>query len=92
VNSRRFIVILYVVLFAGLGAGALALFNDARKEYGQLKQAETANRRRLAEAQARLAAQEKILERLRTDPAYVEKVLRRHGYAKPGDYIFRFED
>lgn len=91
-NSRRFIVILYAVLFAGLGAGALALFNDASKEYEQLRQAGAANRRRLAEAQARLAVQEKILERLRTDPTYVEKVLRRHGYAKPGDYIFRFED
>jgi len=30
--------------------------------------------------------------RLRTDPAYVERVIRRQlGYAKPDEFIFRFE-
>ena len=33
------------------------------------------------------------LKRLRTDHAYVEKVIRRKlGYAKPEEYIFRFEE
>jgi cell division protein FtsB len=33
------------------------------------------------------------LERLRTDPAYVEKVIRRKlGYARPEEYVFRFEN
>ena len=92
-NLRRLIVILYALLFAGLGIGAGALFLDARAEYNQLKQAEAAGRRRLAEAQQRLAEQEIILERLRTDPEFVEKVIRqRLGYAKPGEYIFRFEN
>ena len=92
-NLRRLIVILYALLFAGLGIGAGALFLDARAEYNQLKQAEAASKRRLAEAQARLAEQEKILQRLRTDPEFVEKVIRqRLGYAKPGEYIFRFEN
>ena len=90
-NSRRLIVTLYVLLFAGLGVGAGALFIDARAEYLELKQAEADGKRRLAAAQLRLAEQERILERLRSDPEYVEKVLRRLGYAKPGEYIFRFE-
>ena len=46
----------------------------------------------LAEAQLKLREQEKILDRLRTDPAYVELVIRRQlGYAKPEEMIFRFE-
>jgi len=48
---------------------------------------------KLAEAREKLREQERILERLRTDPAYVEKVIRRRMfYAKPDEYIFRFED
>ena len=43
--------------------------------------------------QARLQAQQKILERLRNDPVYVEKVLRdRWHYAKPGEVIYRFPE
>lgn len=91
-NSRRFIVTLYALLFAGMGVGAGALFLDARAEYLQLKQAEADGKRRLADAQARLAEQERILQRLRTDPEFVEKVIRqRLGYAKPDEYIYRFE-
>ena len=91
-NSRRLILFLYVILFAGFGVGAGALLLDARAEYQQLKQTEAASQRRLTEAQARLQAQEKILERLRHDPEYVEKVLRSRGYARPGDAIFRYPD
>jgi cell division protein FtsB len=42
---------------------------------------------------ARLAEQELVLERLRTDPAYVEMVIRRRlGYAKPDEFVFRFDE
>jgi cell division protein DivIC len=92
VNSQRIIASLYVILFVGFGFGAGALLLDARAEYQQLKQAEAVNQRRLAEAQKRLQAQEKILDRLRHDPDYVEKVLRSRGYARPGDVIFRYPD
>ena len=92
-NPRRLVLTLYVVLLTGLGVGATALFHDAWKEYSQLKQTETEARRRLADAQARLAEQEKVLERLRTDRDYVEKVIRKRlNYAKPGEVIFRFEN
>jgi cell division protein DivIC len=92
VNSRRLLVTLYALLFVGLGVGAGALFIDARAEYNQLKQAEAARKQQLAEAQTRLAEQEKILERLRTDPKFVEDTIRRRlGYAKPGESILRFE-
>lgn len=93
VNSRRVITVVYVVLLTVLGIGAGALFLDARAEYNQLKQVEAANRRRLAEAEARLREQERVLERMRTDPAFVEKVIRQKlHYARPGEVVFRFEN
>jgi cell division protein DivIC len=93
VNSRRLIISLYIVLFAGLGIGTGAFLRDALAEYNHLKQAETESQRRLADAQALLAKQEKILERLKTDPEFVEKVIRKNlGYTKPGDFIFRYEN
>jgi cell division protein FtsB len=93
VNLNRVITSFYVVLFVGLGLAACFLFVEARSEYNRLRQTEVLNRRRLTEAQARLQEQEKILERLRTDPAYVEKVIRtRLGYAKPNEFIFRFPE
>lgn len=92
-NLRRIIVILYLLLFLVIGAASGLYFWDTREEFLRLKQLEAQSRRRLAETEAKLKEQEKILERLRTDPAYVEKVIRRRmGYAKPDEFIFRFED
>ncbi len=89
---RRVILGLYVLLFAGLGIAGAVLFKEAHDEFGQIQQVEAANRRRLAEAQERLKDQERVLERLRSDPAYVDRVIRmKLGYAKPDEFIFRFE-
>lgn len=92
-HTRRLITTVYLVLLTGLGLGAGALFLDARAQYTQLKQTEAISRQRLAEAEARWREQERILERLRTDRDYVEKVIRKRlGYTRPGEMIFRFED
>jgi len=93
VNFRRLIVTLYLVLFVGVAGASGLYFWEARAEYLRLRDAEEATRRRLVETEARLREQEKILERLRTDPVYVEKVIRRRlGYARPDEFIFRFEE
>jgi cell division protein DivIC len=93
VNHRQVITSLYLVLFLGLGAGAGAFFYDAWGEYKQLKTVEAASRQRLAAEEARLAAQKKVLERLQSDPEFVEKMLRaRWGYAKPGEVLTRFPE
>ena len=92
-NYRQVIVSLYVLLFAGLGVGGGYLFLDARHEYSRLMQVEDSNRQRLADAQERLRNQERVLDRLRNDPAFVDAVIRKKlGYAKPDEFIFRFED
>jgi len=93
VKARRIFLTLYVVLLGTLGVLAAKIFYDARQEYNELKRTEAASRMRLAEAEARLREQQKILDRLETDPAFVEKVIRKRlGYARPGEVIFRFED
>lgn len=92
-HARRLIVMLYLVLFVGVAGASGIYFWEAWGEYAQLRDQEVATRRRLAETEARLQEQEKILERLRTDPVYVEKVIRRRlGYARPDEFIFRFEE
>ena len=59
----------------------------------RLREVEVQTRRHLAEVETRLAEQETVLERLRTDPAYVEMVIRRRlGYAKPDEFVFRFDE
>jgi cell division protein FtsB len=93
VNLRRLIFSFYLALFAGIGVAAVLFFLDAREEYQRLRTIQAQDQSRLSEAEARLREQEVVLRRLRTDPAYVEKVIRRRlGYAKPDEFIFRFED
>jgi len=93
VKHRRVILGLYLLLFAGLGVTGGYLFLDARAEYVRIEKVEATNRQRLAEAEDRLRSQEKVLDRLRTDPSYVDKVIRKKlGYAKPDEFIYRFED
>lgn len=90
-NPRQVIATLYVVLFLGCGAGASVLLWDAWGEYKQLKIVEAQTRVKLDAEKARLDAQQKVLERLQSDPVYVEKVLReRWGYARPGDVLYRY--
>jgi len=90
---RQIIVTFYLLLFLSVGAGSAVFFWQTRREYNQLRQVERATQRRLAEAEQRLRDQEQVLQRLRTDPAYVEmKIRQRLGYARPEEFIFRFED
>jgi cell division protein FtsB len=93
VSLRRLVVTIYLLLFLAVGAASGLYFLETREEYNRLREQEASSRRRLAEAESKLREQEKILERLRHDPVYVEKVIRRRlGYAKPEEFIFRFED
>jgi cell division protein FtsB len=92
-NSRQVIVTLYVVLLSGLGLGASAFLYDARTEYQQLKATETALRAKLAEKEAQLKEQQRILDRLKTDHEYVERVIRKRlNYVKQGEVVFRFPE
>lgn len=90
---RQIIIAFYLMLFLSVAAGSAAFFWKTRQEYNQLRQTERATRRRLAEVEQRLKEQENVLRRLRTDPAYVEmKIRQRLGYARPEEFIFRFDE
>jgi cell division protein FtsB len=90
---HRFILILLAVLSLGVLGGLAVVLTRTRAEYARMLQIEAQTRQRLAEIEVRLAEQEVVLERLRTDPAYVEMVIRRRlGYAKPEEFVFRFKD
>ena len=88
---RRLIIVFYLLLFLSLAAGSGAFFWQTRREYDRLLAIEAKAKIRLAEAEQKLREQERVLDRLRTDPAYVESVIRsRLGYAKPEEDIYRF--
>jgi cell division protein DivIC len=89
---RRFIVVLYLLLFVCVAAASTTFFLQTRAEYLQLREVERVTTERLALAETRLKEQEEMLRRLREDPSYVEMVIRRRlGYARPDERIFRFE-
>ena len=92
-NLRRFILSLYLLFILGLGVAAGVYFLEARAEYDRLRAIEAKNQTLLAEAEARLKRQEKILERMRTDPDFVAQVIRdKLGYVKPNENLYRFEN
>lgn len=89
---RQIIIVFYLLIFLSVGAGSAMFFWQTRQEYNQLRQVELSTQRRLAEAEQKLHEQELLLQRLRTDPAYVEmKIRQRLGYARAEEFIFRFE-
>lgn len=91
-NLRRVIIPFYLLLFLSLATWAGVFFLQTRREYKILLAAEAQSRQRLEETQEKLREQERILDRLRNDPAYVEMVIRRRlKYAKPDEVVFSFE-
>lgn len=92
VKFRRVIISFYLLLFAGVAVGSAGYFWQTWAEYQRLEEIETAARARLAMEEERLREQQRTLERMRQDPAFVEMVIRRRlGYARPEEIIFRFE-
>jgi cell division protein FtsB len=93
VTLRRLAFTLFLLLSA-CGAVVFGLFfYAALQEFDQLKAVQAENTRQLQEAQARLMEQQRVLDRLRNDPAYVERVIRRKlGFAKPDESIYRFDE
>jgi cell division protein DivIC len=93
VNFSKLILGFYGALFVAVVVWSGAFFVQMHRDYTALKAQETANQRRLAEAEARLQTQEKYLDQLRHDPALIEHIIRQKlGYAREQEFVFRFED
>lgn len=92
-NSSKLINGFFLALFAAIALWATAFFVQMHRELKTLQAQEEANRRRLAAAEARLREQEQYLDRLRRDPALVERIIRQKlGYAKGEEFVFRFSE
>ncbi|MFH1498565.1 MAG: septum formation initiator family protein [Verrucomicrobiota bacterium] len=90
---RRLVILAYALALVGAAVGSTLFFWQTRREYVRLRAIEQRVEQRLAETELKLAEQEEILRRLRTDPAYVERVIRRRlGYARPDEFVWRFEE
>ncbi|MGH7997120.1 MAG: FtsB family cell division protein [Opitutaceae bacterium] len=90
-NLRQIVFSVYLAIFAALGVAAGLYFVNMREEYTLLQRREAADQHRLDDAEKTLADQERTLDRLRNDPDYVARVIRRNlGYAKPDEAIFHF--
>ncbi|MBA4135997.1 MAG: septum formation initiator [Opitutus sp.] len=92
-NWNKVITVGFIVLFLGVGGYAGVFFLEMNRELTQLRAQERGYQRKLAEAQAKLDAQEKYLRQLRSDPQVVEQVIRKKlGYVRAQEFVFRFED
>jgi cell division protein DivIC len=92
-NLNKVILGIFGVAFAAVTLWGVSFFVQMHRDITALRAQEANNQRRLAEAEARLAAQEKYLDQLRHDPALVERLIRQKlGYAKDAEFVFRFEE
>lgn len=93
VNFSKLIQGFFVAIFAAIALWAVTFFVQMHRELKQLRAQEAANQRRLEEAEARLKAQDRYLDRLKHDPQLVEHLIRQKlGYAKGDEFVFRFEE
>lgn len=84
---------LFCGLFVAAGVFLSVLLGQTYREYINIKSREQHYEKTLAETEAELKEKEETLHRLRHDPVFVERVIRKRlGYAKPGELVFRFEE
>ena len=89
--SRIIYVSLACLLFAVSSYSAVIIVRTDR-EYGRHSERERNYREKIAAAQKEVKIKEGHLHRMRSDPKYLERVIRMHlGYARSNEYIFHFE-
>lgn len=90
---KRLVMSVLALVFVAMAAGSTTFFLQTKAEYDQRKTTAHVTAERLRIAQDRLQAQEDLLQRMRSDPAFVELMIRRRlGYAKADELVFRFEN
>ena len=89
----RFLATLYAVVFLALSAFAGISFMQTYQELDNMRTQASETRQKLQVAEQELREQERALAQLRSDPQYVESMIRRKlGYAKQGETVFRFRE
>jgi len=88
----KFLVAALSVLLALVGVLSAFLFLQAKRELDHFKNREGELHQQLANLQVQLEAREEFLQRLQSDPDFLDRVVRqRLGYARPDELIFRFD-
>lgn len=88
----RFLATFYAVVFLALSAFAGISFMQTYQELNNMQTQATETRQKLQVAEQEMREQERMLAQLRSDPQYVESMIRRKlGYAKQGETVFRFQ-
>ncbi len=78
-----------LLMAAGFSIGLLKTY----REYRQYRIREFVQEERVNDTRREIERQERYLNLLMHDPAFFERVVRqRLGYAKPQEFIFRFEE
>ena len=78
-----------VLLFIGV----IAAFSPPVRQYRQLRRMEVELQEEIRIKEEQLHQLKKQQERLETDPAFVERIVREElGLAKPGETIYKFAD
>lgn len=89
---RRSVVAFYALLFVALTLFAGLFFLRTYGEYRAMAAREEGNREVVANLQVRLVDQQRTLDRLNNDPAFIERAIREQlHYARPGETVFRFD-
>jgi cell division protein FtsB len=89
---RRSVAAFYGLLFVALTLFAGLFFLRTYGEYEALRMRRADSEMRLADLERRVVDERRTLERLRTDPAFVEREIRaRLLFAGPAETVFRFE-
>ena len=90
INAIFFVVATAVMLV--LAAYFMWQYSELRRENKELVRNREQLSLRYSETNEKLMESQRILERLRTDPEFVEMIIRRRlGYAKPDELIYNFE-
>ncbi len=89
----RFLASLYAVVFLVLSAFSGISFMQTYQELSTVRTQAAETRQRLQVAEQELREQQRALAHLRSDPQYVEGMIRRKlGYAKQDETVFRFRE
>ena len=92
-NWPKIISGVFLAIFAAMVVWSGVFFLQMHRDLTALRAQEALGQRRLADAQTRLAAQQRYLDRLQHDPALVESIIRQKlGYVRTEEFVFRFED
>ncbi len=92
---KRFVFTILLTTFMLLCVGALGIMTielyETRNQLSYLQTRHAEYQERIKEIEQDLAAKDEYLDKLLTDPVFLERVVReRLGYSRPEEWIYRF--